>query len=164
MFETKGPEIKTGQLEDNEPVEFQADQEIEILTDYTLDGNETWLTCSYKGLPTAVKPGDKIFIGGGILTCEVLDCTDSSIKVKCLNTGRVEEKMTMNMPGCIIDLPSMTDKDKQDISEFGLDKGIDMACISFIRKPEDIIEVWELMGTKGEHVKIIAKIDNQEGI
>ena len=70
----------------------------------------------------------------------------------------------MNLPGCNIDLPSLTDKDRTDISEFGIEKGIDMVCVSFIRKPEDIEEVREVMGSKGAHVKIIAKIENQEGL
>ena len=164
MFETKGPEIKSGSLQDNEPVDFWTDQEIEILTDYTLDGNETRLTCSYKGLPTTVKPGDKVIVGENILTCEVLECLDNSIRVKCLNDAHIEERMSMNLPGCVIDLPSLTDKDWTDISNFGIEKGIDMVCVSFIRKPEDVEEVREVMGSKGAHVKIIAKIENQEGL
>ena len=122
------------------------------------------MTCSYKGLPTTVKPGDKVVVGENTLTCEVLECLENSIKVKCLNDAHIVERMSMNLPGCNIDLPSLTDKDRTDISEFGIEKGIDMVCVSFIRKPEDIEEVREVMGSKGAHVKIIAKIENQEGL
>lgn len=61
-------------MRDNEPVDYVMGQEIDILTDYTLEGDNTRITCSYKSLPTTVKPGDTILIADGNLTCEVKDC------------------------------------------------------------------------------------------
>lgn len=70
----------------------------------------------------------------------------------------------MNLPGCSIDLPTLTEDDEKDIVDFGLKRGIDMIAASFIRKASDIQYIWEVLGPKGAHVKIIAKIENHEGL
>ena len=70
----------------------------------------------------------------------------------------------MNLPGCLVDLPTVTDKDEDDIVNFGLKHGIDMIALSFTRKAEDIEHVRDILGPQGEHIKIIAKIENQEGL
>lgn len=80
------------------------------------------------------------------------------------NDVEIGEKKNMNLPGCIVDLPTLTEKDEQDIVEFGLKKGIDMIAASFVRKAEDIDTIRDLLGPRGAHVKIIAKIENQEGL
>ena len=74
------------------------------------------------------------------------------------------ENKNVNLPGCIVDLPTLTEKDESDILDFGLKKGIDMIAASFVRKAEDIDSIRDLLGPRGAHVKIIAKIENQEGI
>ncbi len=70
----------------------------------------------------------------------------------------------MNLPGIVVDLETITEKDEEDILEFGLKKGIDMIAASFIRKASDIEFIRDLLGPKGSHIKIIAKIENQEGL
>ncbi len=70
----------------------------------------------------------------------------------------------MNLPGAIIDLPTLTEKDEDDIVEFGLKKGIDLIAASFVRKASDIDYIRDILGPRGAHVKIIAKIENQEGL
>ena len=80
------------------------------------------------------------------------------------NDVELGEKKNMNLPGCVVDLPTLTEKDEQDIVEFGLKKGIDMIAASFVRKAEDIDVIRDLLGPRGAHVKIIAKIENQEGL
>lgn len=70
----------------------------------------------------------------------------------------------MNLPGCLIDLPTVTDKDEDDIVNFGRKYGIDLIALSFTRKAEDVEYVRDLLGPKGRHVGIICKIENQEGM
>ena len=70
----------------------------------------------------------------------------------------------MNLPGCIVDLPTLTEKDEDDLIDFGLKKGIDMVAASFVRKEEDIEYIRDILGPRGAHIKIIAKIENQEGL
>lgn len=66
----------------------------------------------------------------------------------------------MNLPGCVVDLPTVTEKDAKDIKEFGLKHNIDMIALSFTRKGSDITQVRDLLGPRGNHIKIIAKIEN----
>jgi pyruvate kinase len=132
MLDTKGPEIRTGITRDNEPVELVAGQEIDILTDYTLECDNTRITCSYKSLPTTVKPGDTILIADGNLGCEVKECYEDYVRVIVKNDFKLGSKKNMNLPGCSIDLPTLTEDDEKDIVDFGLKRGIDMIAASFI--------------------------------
>lgn len=86
------------------------------------------------------------------------------MKVEVENSAKIGEKKNMNLPGCSVNLPTVTDKDKEDILEFGLNKGINMIALSFTRSAKDIEDLRELMGPKGKNIKIIAKIENQEGM
>lgn len=74
------------------------------------------------------------------------------------------EKKNMNLPGAIVDLPTLTDKDEIDLLEFGLKQGVDMIAASFVRKQDDVEYIRELLGANGAHIKIISKIENQEGL
>ena len=80
------------------------------------------------------------------------------------NNAKIGEKKNMNLPGCQITLPTVTDKDEEDILEFGLKKGVNMIALSFTRTAKDIDDLRILMGPEGRHIKIIAKIENQEGL
>ena len=164
MLDTKGPEIRTGMLKDGEPAVFEDGQEIDILTDYKLEGDSTRLTCSYQALPTTVKPGDTILIADGALTCEVKECHDDKVKVICKNAATIGQRKNMNLPGCTVDLPTLTEADEKDLVDFGLTQGVDLIAASFIRKPSDIQYIRDVLGPKGAHIKIIAKIENQEGL
>jgi pyruvate kinase len=80
------------------------------------------------------------------------------------NSAKLGERKNMNLPGAIIDLPTLTEKDEDDIVDFGLKKGIDMIAASFVRKASDIDYIRDVLGPRGSHVKIIAKIENHEGL
>jgi pyruvate kinase len=86
------------------------------------------------------------------------------VKVIVKNNCKLGEKKNMNLPGCIVDLPTLTDRDEDDIVDFGLKKGIDLIAASFVRKASDIDYIRDVLGPRGAHVKIIAKIENQEGL
>lgn len=78
------------------------------------------------------------------------------------NTLYPEKNITL--PGEDLDFPSLTEKDESDILDFGMKKGIDMVAMSFVRKPDDIDYLRDLLGPRGSHIKIIAKIENAEGL
>jgi len=102
------------------------------LTDYTLECDNTRITCSYKSLPTTVKIGDIVLIADGSLGCEVKECYEDYIKVIVKNDFKLGSKKNMNLPGCNIDLPTLTEDDEKDIVEFGLKRGVDIVAASFI--------------------------------
>ena len=76
MLDTKGPEIRTGLLRDNKPIDLVAGQELLIVTDYSIEGDSKKISCSYKALPTSVSPGSIIYIADGSITCEVSEIID----------------------------------------------------------------------------------------
>lgn len=159
MLDTKGPEIRTGMLEEGK-VSFVTGQDLEITTDFEFKGNTSKIACSYESLCDSVNPGSIIYIADGSLTCEVTEVLESSVMVKVKNNCTLGERKNMNLPGAIVDLPTLTEKDEDDLCEFGLKKGVDMIAASFVRKAEDIETIRDVLGPRGAHIKIIAKIEN----
>lgn len=84
--------------------------------------------------------------------------------MKCLNSEKLGERKNMNLPGVVVDLPTVTAKDADDLENFGAARGVDFIAASFVRKGTDIDVIRETLGPKGRHIKIIAKIENQEGL
>jgi pyruvate kinase len=164
MLDTKGPEIRTGLLRDSKPIELVANQTLKIVTDYAIEGDTTKIACSYKSLPTTVSVGSTIFIADGSLTCEVESVHDDHVVVKCLNGVKLGEKKNMNLPGAIVDLPTLTEKDEDDLVEFGIKNNVDFIAASFVRKASDVEYIRDVLGPKGAHIKIISKIENHEGL
>jgi len=94
-----------------------------------------------------------------------LNIYQGGVKVLCKNNCKLGEKKNMNLPGAIIDLPTLTDRDEDDIVRFRLKKGIDLIAASFVRKASQILTTLEMFWDQEDaHVKIIAKIENQEGL
>mmetsp|Transcript_8070 Transcript_8070/g.9202 ORF Transcript_8070/g.9202 Transcript_8070/m.9202 type:complete len:503 (-) Transcript_8070:41-1549(-) len=164
LLDTKGPEIRTGFLEGHEKVTFEAGQDLEITTDYSFEGNSKKIACSYKGLAKTVKPGDQVLMADGSLVCTVEECLEDSIRVTVKNKATIGERKNMNLPGCVVDLPTLTEKDEDDLIDFGIKKGVDIIAASFIRSAADVENIRDVLGPRGSHIKIISKIENQEGL
>merc|ERR1711957_615163 len=119
MLDTKGPEIRTGFLEDGvKSVSFEKDQLLEITTDYTFKGNSKKISCSYKDLPTSTSVGKQILIADGSIVVKVTELKQDSIIVKVLSTAALGQKKNMNLCGCKVNLPTITEKDEDDIINF----------------------------------------------
>ena len=84
--------------------------------------------------------------------------------VICKNSIRLGEQKNMNLPGAIVDLPTLTPQDEDDLVEFGLKQGVDIIAASFVRKASDVENIRDVLGPKGAHIKIISKIENHEGL
>ena len=164
LLDTKGPEIRTGKLESgDEKVTINEGQEFTFVHDDII-GNETKTTISYKNLYQDVKPGSKILVDDGAIEFEVVEINGQDIKCKALNTAKLGSRKTMNVPGVKLELPALTQKDIDDITE-GIKRGFDYIAASFVRKVEDVQAIRDLLDANGgEKVKIISKIENQEGI
>lgn len=80
--------------------------------------------------------------------------------VRVMNDAKIGERKNMNLPGCIVDLPILLPKDENDILEFGIPNNFDMIAASFVQSPENVTYIKNLLGAKGAHIKIIAKIEN----
>lgn len=164
MLDTKGPEIRTGILRDAEPLELKEGQELDVLTDFSLEGDATRITISYQALPDTVKIGDKIVIDDGHLVLEVKECLEDYVKAVVMNDHILGEHKNVALPGCTIDLPVLTERDEIDITDFGFKEGIDMLACSFTRKESDIEIISDFLGEKRNTIKIYAKIENKESL
>lgn len=110
-----------------------------------------------------MRPGQSIFIGTG-LHLQVEEVAEEHVICIAKNSFVITDKMKMNLPGVNIDLPTLMDKDEDDINEFGLKQDIDYLCASFVRKGSDVEYIRNVLGEKGAHIKIIAKIESHEGL
>ena len=165
MLDTKGPEIRTGFLSAPEKkVTLQEGSLVEITTDYSFLGDATKFACSYKALPDSVKLGSTILVADGTLTMRVVEIHESSVVVVMLNGGELEERKNMNLPGVKVDLPTISEKDRVDLVDFGAFHKVDFIAASFVRKGSDIDVIRDVLGERGKLIKIIAKIENQEGL
>ena len=164
LLDTKGPEIRTGVLETgNEKVTIEEGQEFTFVNDDII-GNNTKTSISYKELYKDVKVGGTLLVDDGALEFEITEIKGKDVVCKALNTGRLGSRKTMNVPGVKVDLPALTQKDIDDITE-GIKRGFDYIAASFVRKASDVIALRNLLDSNGgERVKIISKIENQEGI
>ena len=164
LLDTKGPEIRTGKLESgDEKVTIEERQEFTFIHD-DIVGNNTKTTITYKDLYKDVKPGAKILVDDGAIEFEVVSVEGKDIKCKALNTARLGSRKTMNVPGLKLNLPALAPKDIEDITN-GVKAGFDFIAASFVRRASDVEAIRELLNKNGgEHVKIISKIESQEGI
>ena len=118
----------------------------------------------YKNLTKVIEPGRIIYVDDGVLSFEVLKVVDDkTVKVKCLNDGKISSKKGVNLPKTDVDLPALSEKDKNDL-RFGVKNKVDMVFASFIRRGSDITAIREVLGEEGKEIQVIAKIENQQGV
>eukprot|EP00914_Ancora_sagittata_P024659 GHVO01049281.1.p1 GENE.GHVO01049281.1~~GHVO01049281.1.p1 ORF type:complete len:489 (-),score=64.91 GHVO01049281.1:171-1577(-) len=164
MLDTKGPEIRTGMLENGTSVTLVQGQSLKITTDYTFKGDDKCIACSYPNLPSSVQVGGRVLIADGSLVCEVTERGADFVMVKCLNGAVLGERKNMNLPSVKVELPCTGEKEKHDILNFAIPQGCNFIAASFVQSPEDVREIRQLLGPRGRHIHIIPKIENSEGI
>jgi len=166
MLDTKGPEIRTGVVDVSlgGKLKLVRGDTIEVGTDYSKPCTKDYLACSYKSLPKSVSVGSKMLIADGALLLKVLEIREESVLAEVLNNASFGDKKNMNLPGAIVDLPTLTAKDIEDLQKFGVAYQVDFIAASFVRKPSDIDFIRQVLGPEGSNIKIIAKIENQEGL
>lgn len=163
LLDTKGPEIRTGLLEDGQKVFLQEGEQF-ILTTEKIVGNASRCHQTYKGLPKDVKTGDTILIDDGLIQLTVEEVKGTEVICRIVNGGELGEKKGINVPNVNINLPALTAQDKADII-FGIEQGVDFIAASFVRNSEAIKEIKELLRENGgERIDVIAKIENAEGV
>lgn len=118
----------------------------------------------YKNITKVIEKGRVVYVDDGVLSFEVLDIPDSkTVRVKCLNNGKISSRKGVNLPKTDVDLPALSEKDKADL-RFGVKNNVDMVFASFIRRGSDITAIREVLGEDGKQIQIIAKIENQQGV
>ena len=162
MLDTKGPEIRLGDFDAPEILLEEGNKF--TLTTKEVIGNKDVSYVTYKNITKDVKEGTKILLNDGLVMLRVDNVTDSFVECTIENTGIVKSKKSVNIPGLKLSLDFMTDRDREDI-KFGIENDIDYIAASFVRRKEDMVELREYVNSiGGERVKIIAKIENEEGV
>ncbi|KAF4494492.1 pyruvate kinase [Fusarium agapanthi] len=165
-LDTKGPEIRTGNTPNDEDIPISAGHEMNITTDdsYATSCDDKNMYVDYKNITSVIEPGRVIYVDDGVLAFDVLEIKDEkTIRVKARNNGAICSKKGVNLPNTDVDLPALSEKDKADL-KFGVENNVDMVFASFIRRAEDIHDIREVLGEKGKHIQIIAKIENRQGL
>lgn len=164
LLDTKGPEIRTHNMA-NGAIELKAGDNI-IVSMTEVEGTTEKFSVTYPGLIEDVHVGSKILLDDGLIGLEVLkvDHAANEIHTKILNSGTLKNKKGCNVPGVSVNLPGITEKDKQDIL-FGIEQGVDFVAASFVRRAKDVLEIRQLLEeNNAAHIQIIPKIENQEGV
>lgn len=162
LLDTKGPEIrigtfKTGRIELHEGDTF-------TLTTREVEGDETCVSETFKNLPQDLAQGAIILIDDGLIEMQVMCITDTEITCKVLNGGMLSDRKGVNVPGFSVSLPYISEKDRADIV-FGIENDVDFIAASFTRSEQDILDIKHILDEyKCKSIKIIAKIENAEGV
>ena len=162
LLDTKGPEIRTGVLEGGNKITLQEGDEITLTTEEVV-GTKQKIYINYEHLHEDVKPGNVILIDDGLIGLEVLSVNGQEIHCKVTNGGELGERKGVNVPNVPIQLPSITEKDIEDI-RFGISEEFDFIAASFVRSADAIRQIRALLDEAGSQMKIIAKIESQEGL
>jgi len=161
LLDTQGPEIRTGDLSTD--LNLQQGAIVSITARGTQDVEESSIHINYADLIESVNVGDKITVDNGLINFEILEKHDRLMHCRVIDGGVLKSKRHVNLPGIRVNLPAITQKDEKDIL-FGLASDVDFIALSFVREAEDIRRLKLLMGPKVGKVKIIAKIEDQEGV
>ena len=159
---TQGPEIRTGKLEQM-PVELKA-HDIFTLVNEDIIGNKEKVSVSYKELYKDIKVGSQILIDDGKIELQVKEISGKDVICEVMNGGMLGNRKSINLPGTHVNLPSLKEKDIQDLKD-GCKVDFDFIAASFIRTKEDVVAIRKVLNENGgKDIKIISKIENQEGI
>ena len=161
LLDTQGPEIRTGDT--NITQDLKVGDEVTLTVRDQVDVETSSIKINYKDLIESVNPGSRISVDNGLINFKVLKKESETLLCKVLDGGKLGSKRHVNLPGVRINLPSITSKDMDDIN-FGIKNKVDFIALSFVRDKEDLQKLRQILNKKKSHAKIIAKIENQDGL
>ena len=161
MLDTRGPEIRLKTFADGS-VQLRTGQTF-TLTTQDIVGDETTCAITYGELPQDVKPGDTILLDDGLVRLTVQESTATTIRCVVENDGVMKDRKGVNVPNVRLSMPYMSQRDREDIL-FGVEQGFDYIAASFVRTAADVRELRQLLDSCNSNIRIIAKIENQEGV
>ncbi|MFW9603088.1 MAG: pyruvate kinase, partial [Prevotella sp.] len=161
MIDTKGPEFRTTGVD--EPLEYKTGDVVKIFGRPEMDSSHDIVNVSYPDITKDVKVGDDILFDDGELDMQVIENVGPMLVAKVQNDGILGSHKSVNIPGEHIDLPALTERDKHNIL-LAIDLDIDFIAHSFVRNAADVMEVQKILDEHNSDIKIISKIENQEGV
>jgi pyruvate kinase len=161
LLDLQGPKIRIGKLA-NGQIELKPGAELTITTESVV-GDERRVSTTYQGLPRDVKVGDQILLDDGYLSLAVIQILGHEVKTVVVTGGILKNNKGINLPGVDVSAPALSDKDRVDIG-FALRHGIDYVALSFVRRPEDVLEAKRLLTVDQVSIPVIAKIEKPQAL
>ena len=161
LLDTKGPEIRLKDFKNGTEM-LEAGQTF-TLTTRDVEGTKEICSITYKDLPQDVAPGGTIMLDDGLIKLQIQTVNDTDIVCTVLNNGKIKNKKGVNVPGVHLSMPYMSQRDKDDII-FGIEQGFDFIAASFVRTAQDVYDIRNLLNEYDSNIRIIAKIENREGV
>lgn len=162
LVDLQGPKIRLGKFDDGAPYELQEGETFRITTDDVV-GTREIVGTTHKGLPGDVSVGDPILIDDGRVALRATEVTATTVTARVEVAGPVSNNKGINLPGVAVNVPALSEKDEEDL-RFALRIGADLIALSFVRGPEDIHRVHQIMDEEGVHLPVIAKIEKPQAV
>ena len=161
LIDTKGPEVRTTNVE--KPITYKKGDVVKIFGRPEMDTTHDIVNVSYTDFTKCVGKGAHILFDDGLLDMLVMEQVGPMLVAQVQNDGVLGAHKSVNVPGVHIDLPALTEKDKKNIN-LAIDEDIDFIAHSFVRSADDVMAVQKMLDERGSDIKIISKIENQEGV
>jgi len=160
LLDTQGPEIRTGVI--SQPMDLTPGDVVTV-TVRTDEVEQSSIHVNYRELVDVLEVGNRITVDNGLINFEVLEKQGDQLVCRVIDGGTLGSRRHVNLPGIRVNLPAITPKDREDI-EFAMAHDIDFIALSFVRGAADVEELRTFLGRKAKNVRIIAKIEDQEGV
>lgn len=162
LVDLSGPKIRTRALKDHQPVELKTGQSFTITT-REIEGDASQVATNYPGMPNDVHAGDRILLDDGAIELRVESTTETDVTTRVVNGGKLGERKGINLPGIKLPIPSLTEKDRDDL-RWAAGQGVDYFALSFVRSGKDCEEAKALIKRAGSTAPLVAKIEKAEAI
>lgn len=162
LVDLSGPKIRTGVLKNGQPVQLETNALFTITT-RSVAGDAHEVSTNYAGMARDVKPGGRLLLDDGAIELRVERTTETDVICRIINGGTLGERKGINLPGVQLPIPSLTDKDRRDLS-WAVRQGADYIALSFVRRAEDCREAKELIKAQGGRQPLVAKIEKAEAM
>jgi pyruvate kinase len=161
LLDTQGPEIRTGDVDSELDLRVGEIFKFHIIPGLESEAKSVFV--NYSDIIQDLKEGDKVTVDNGLINLVVLEKKEKELVCRVLDGGKLGSRKHINLPGIRVNIPSITPKDAKDIF-FGLEEDIDFVALSFVRSPDDILQLKKMIGEKNSHARVIAKIEDQEAV
>ncbi len=162
LQDLQGPKIRTGQLEEHEPVQLKTSSVV-TLTPQNVPGTAARISTTFADLAREVSPGTQILLSDGLIELRVRSVRGKDVTCDVIHGGLLGEHKGINLPGIALSIPALTEKDCKDL-EFGLQHGIDAVALSFVRSAGDVRTAKEIISSQGADIPVIAKLEKPQAI
>ena len=162
LMDTKGPEVRTTASAEG-PIDFKTGDKVRIVGNPAQETTRECIAVTYPGFVHDLSVGADVLIDDGELELKVVEKSEDTLFCEVCNDATLGSRKSVNVPGVRINLPSLTEKDRNNIL-YAIEKDIDFIAHSFVRNKQDVLDIREILDAHKSDIKIIAKIENQEGV